>query len=704
MLVLALGAMAAAVIAGLITITGVVRRKNSRLLAVQKSLHTAEELLDKEAEVREAKERLDIALESSSAGVWEIGGGLISFDERTADLFGICHASPMPMQEFADHLRQLMPHCEDACFARLATGDVREADIMEEARLSFANGEERHVNNHAKTLCDEAGKPLRTVGMSIDVTQRVHITEELKRAKDAADAASQAKSSFLSNMSHEIRTPMNAIIGMSNIARASGDMDKIHTCLDTVVASSKHLLGLINDILDLSKIESGKIELFEEDFDFEAAMGDCLRVVAVKARERGQELLVRVAPDVPNCLHGDAMRLMQVLMNLLTNAVKFSPDGCKIVVTATCAQRRGEHVRLKVSVSDQGIGIAPEQMANLFQSFRQADNSITKRYGGTGLGLAISKRIVNMMGGDITVESAPGQGSTFTFTALLRRGEGGQTPRAPRGSFAGRGALVVDTYAEARRYTSTLLRSWGMHCRTAGSLDEAEQALVQQTGGGHSIALVVADDAVPGMCGAHAAGRMAALFPGAAVIRTAMQMEEPGCEKTPVCAGVLQKPFLPGALYRAVAAALAIAPPPAAPAAPAEQAAELCRFPGKRVLLVEDIEINREIVKALLEPAQIEIVEAENGQQAVERFLRTPDAFDLILMDIQMPVMDGYTAARTMRRTAPAGNKTPIVAMTANAFQNDIAMALDAGMNSHISKPVDEDILFRELQKYLGAG
>lgn len=692
-LFIVLGCLAAAIIAGLVVFTAAMRSKNTRLLEVQKSLHTAEELLEKDAQVRETKERLAIVVASSNAGVWEITHGEISFDERMAVLFGIDAPSPMPMKDFAQHLRQCMPEYDDETyFTRLACAEVSESEIIKETKLTFPDGQVRYLNNHAKTLYAADGK-LRTVGMSIDITHRVRTTEELQKAKDEADSANQSKSLFLSNMSHEIRTPMNAIIGMARIARTSDDSDKIQACLDTVLTSSEHLLGLINDILDISKIESGKIELYEEDFDLEDVLEGCLRVITVKARERRQNVKVNLEPGMPTWLHGDSMRLMQVFMNLLTNAIKFSPENAPIEVCIDCPRCEAGRVMLKVSVRDEGIGLSEEQMRNLFQSFSQADSSITKRYGGTGLGLAISKHIVNMMGGDISVKSALGKGSEFCFYVWLKPGK--DAPAALRtDSLAGVNVLVVNGSAEDCEQARDVLSMWGAHCIFANSVAEAKHIAAQQEELGKPITLVMIADPLPDGDGRTAATRLHTCCPAAMLLL--ISDNEDTDEQGSYTA--LPRPLLPGALYTAIMEGLG--KQTSAGIIPCGEAEARHQFGGKRLLLVEDIEINREIVKALLEPTQIIIDEAENGQEAVDLFAQDPDAYSLILMDVQMPVMDGYTAVRTIR-SMECGGRVPIIAMTANAFQEDVSAALAAGMNGHISKPLDEALLLCEMEKHL---
>ncbi len=697
-----LGAFAVLIIAGLATFTLAVRQKNQRLLETQKNLHSAEELLDKDAEIIAAKERLDVALASSKAGVWEVDleNGQCFFDPSTSALYELKDASPLSIPRWVEHLSGKMVDFDDPDYYKLLLNETIVArNVIPEAKVLLENGNFRHIHNYAKTLYSEGGKPLRTIGMSIDITPRVQMAQELQQAKEAADAASQAKSRFLANMSHEIRTPMNAVMGMLKIAGNCTELDRIRKCLATAEASSKHLLDIINDILDISKIESGKLELFHEPFHLERLLRDVTRVISVKTAEKRQELQVRLFGDIPPRFLGDSMRLTQVIMNLLSNAAKFSGLETVIRLEVRCRERSGGRALLECSVADQGIGMTPEQIHNLFQAFQQADNSITKRYGGTGLGLAISAKIVHMMGGDISVRSAPDQGSTFTFTVSLAITDDAPDPeqaealrQAPRMR-----VLILDDDHETADYFCSLLIRHGAVCRGASAGESLEQILRAFEVGGEPVNLVLLDEDE----------RSAGLIER---IETATQKNPPAfvlidgrgeCPLPPDSGNstlsYLQKPVLPSTLLTALAEALGgkrrLAP----------EIEEFCQgYHGKHILLVEDNDINREIVKALLASSGARITEAENGQEAVKTFTARPEDFDLVLMDIQMPVMDGYAASRAIRACGhPAGESVPILAMTANAFREDVEAALAAKMNGHISKPLDEKKMRLEIDKYL---
>lgn len=680
-------------------------RKNLHLLATQKSLHTAEELLAKDAEIIEAKDRLDIALDSSQAGVWEISltDKIFSFDENTAALFGITKPSPIPLTDLVDLLQKRMPDYQDhTYFKRILDSGILDESVLNECKFVFEDGAERYVSNYAKTIYDQQGKPLKTIGMSMDVSQSVKMSADLREAVELADAASQAKSRFLSSMSHEIRTPLNAVLGMIKIAKDSSNQDRIKDCLVKAEDSSRHLLDIINNILDISKIESGKLELFDEHFDLTQVVQSAVNVVGVKAAEKSQDIVVLFDADIPAQVSGDSMRLTQVLLNLLSNAVKFSAEGTKIKVNFKCAERDNAQMTLAVSVRDEGIGLAPDQIRNIFESFRQADGSIAKRFGGTGLGLAITKKIVNMMGGEISVTSTKDEGSEFSFHVRLKLVDATQTPVCPLPLQLRRdlNILVVDGDEDARSGIAALLSAQNIRCRTAGGYWEAVALLAENKTSGNPVNLLLLDYNLPGMGGLEAARRIRADEEPLPEIVLMSPQQSPDLWEEAKQTGInlfLLKPVFPASLYKALADAVE------GPGASADNAPAAPDYAGKRILIVEDIEVNREIAKAILEPSKANISEAANGEEALKMFDADPDSFDLIIMDIQMPVMDGYEAARAIRQCAHTKGATiPIVAMTANAFREDVEAALSAGMDGHVSKPVDAAKLYAELQKYLG--
>jgi signal transduction histidine kinase/CheY-like chemotaxis protein len=522
--------------------------------------------------------------------------------------------------------------------------------------------------------------------------------KERDAALTQAEQASQAKSIFLANMSHEIRTPMNAIIGMTTIARESRDMERKEYCLDKIEDASHHLLGVINDILDMSKIEANKFELSFTDFNFEGMLQKAVNVINFRMDERKLNFSVHIDRNIPP-LYGDEQRLAQVVTNLLSNAVKFTPEGgCIRLDTALEGEDEGL-CTVRVSVADSGIGITPEQRQRLFSSFEQADASTSRKFGGTGLGLAISKRIVLMMGGDITVESEPGKGSVFSFWIKVKRGRPMEKSLlAPGVGWKNLRVLAVDDDDGARNFFTEWSEGMDLFLQTAPS-GEAALACIEKDGP-YDVCFV--DWQMPGMDGIELSRRIKERN-GASVVVLVSAAILAAVETEAKAAGVdafLAKPLFPSAITDCLNQCLG----QETLAADAGEGQERPPgFEGAWMLLAEDVEINREILISLLEPHGLFIDCAENGAQALALFTENPEKYSLIFMDIQMPEMDGYEAARRIRASGAVNAKTiPIIAMTANVFREDIEKCLAAGMNAHVGKPLNMDEVMRTLRTYLG--
>jgi len=520
---------------------------------------------------------------------------------------------------------------------------------------------------------------------------------------EIAEKASNSKSEFLSRMSHEIRTPMNAIIGMTQIARTSNDPDRINDCLVKIDNASKHLLTLLNDILDMSKIEANKLELSKEEFSLEQALTNIYNMMLVKAEEKNQQLTLNIDKNVPSRVIGDELRFSQVVTNLVGNAVKFTPENGSISVEVGTEENDDEYSIIKVCVKDTGIGLSQEQQARLFQSFEQGDGSISRRFGGTGLGLAISKRIVEMMGGRIMVASEPGKGSVFTFTIKVLRCENSiksQPEQLSKDEMEGLRILVADDSVEANEYMKHVLNSLTLDCDNAcdgyEALESAKNAIAQN----HPYDIIFMDYMMPRLNGIEAAKAIQALSNESTAIIMVSIYEWKDIEQEAQDAGVqkhITKPFSPSRVLDVLneAAFKKIKNR----AHKVDLSAD--GFSGNTILIAEDIDINREIVAAFLEHTKVNIYFAENGAQAVEMFRSEPDKYDLILMDIQMPEMDGFEATRQIRRMDIKRAKTiPIIAMTANAFNEDVKKCKEAGMNDHLAKPIEPDTLLVKLNDY----
>ncbi|MDR1514456.1 MAG: response regulator [Synergistaceae bacterium] len=518
---------------------------------------------------------------------------------------------------------------------------------------------------------------------------------ELTRAREEADRASIAKSEFLSNMSHEIRTPMNAIIGMTVLAKSSPDADKRIYCINRIEEASTHLLGIINDILDMSKIEANKLELSFVEFDFEKALKKVVDVINFRVDEKRLNLGVYIDKNIPRCLDGDDQRLAQVVTNLLSNAVKFTPEGGSVRLSAHLADEKDGVCTIQIGVSDTGIGISEEQQAKLFSSFAQADNSTSRKFGGTGLGLAISKRIVDMMGGKIWIESELGRGSTFTFTIRARRAPGRHAPESAKNLSSVR-ALIVDDAAEVREYLKDITDTLGVRCEFAASGEDVCEMIGRN---GYDIFFV--DWKLPGMNGIELSRRIKENFAPDAVIVMMSAVEWGFIEQEAKAAGVckfLRKPIFPCDVSDCLSEFFGDGD------AFTEESdlSETCSFERYRMLLAEDVEINREIMTSILEPTALSIDCAKNGKEALDMFSESPDAYDIVFMDLQMPEMDGYEATRRIRASGfPNASTVPIVAMTANVFREDVEKCLAAGMNDHLGKPLKVEDVFTKLRAYL---
>ncbi|MDR3162097.1 MAG: response regulator [Spirochaetaceae bacterium] len=536
--------------------------------------------------------------------------------------------------------------------------------------------------------------------------------QALIAAKEQAEQFSMAKGNFLSRMSHEMRTPMNAIIGMTAIAQASQDPKKREYCLSKIQEASVHLLGVINDILDMSKIEAGKFELSYTEFDFERMLQRVTNVMNFKFEEKRQNFVVRLGGNVPSGIIGDEQRLAQVLTNLLSNAGKFTPEGGSIALSVNKTAERytpgkNKLCTLHIEVIDTGIGIAPEHQKRLFSLFEQADGSIARKYGGTGLGLSISKSIVELMGGEIWVQSEEGKGATFAFEITVEQGKPPVRNTADfKWDWKQIRILVADDSPEVLDYFKEFADSVGLNCTTASSGGEAYR--IFETAQGKSVGkppfdLVFADWRMPGMNGLELTQLLKQQFGDNVVVIMISASEWSTIEAEAQKAGVngfIPKPLFASVLMDCINSHLV--PPPAA--AKPEQIApsEIAVFNGFTLLLAEDVEINREIVLTLLEDTGIAIETAGNGREVLQKFREAPSKYHIILMDIHMPEMDGFEATRQIRALeAPEARTIPIVAMTANVFREDIEKCLTAGMNDHLGKPIDIEDLMKKLRQYL---
>jgi PAS domain S-box-containing protein len=620
----------------------------------------------------------DVPASASEAQQIQDGKELLYFENRYLHKDGTIRwlawaAAPVPDQQ--------------AIYA--AGRDITERKAVEETLAEYA----RDLQITHRDLEDQAARLAQMV-------------KELEVAKGHAEQAAETKSAFLANMSHEIRTPLNAILGMTALALQTPLTAEQRDYLETVKFSAGSLLALINDILDFSKIEAHRLDLEHSAFELRETVGDAARVLALRASEKGVELAVDVAADVPDALLGDAGRLRQVLLNLLGNAIKFTSQG-EVVLRVTLTGIERGRAGLHFSVTDTGIGIAPEHLEHIFDAFTQADSSTTRRYGGTGLGLAIARRLVDLMGGRLWAESELGRGSTFRFTSFFALADAPADNPTGLSSLEGLRVLVVDDNATNRRILETMLSSWRMKPTAVHDAREALTVLRRAREPHARFNVVISDCQMPGMDGFDLATEVKndkSLGNTPVVMLTSLGQAEHAerCRNIGVEA-CLTKPVkhsdLLDALTNIFHAALQRQPD-----LPAQRPRHSPRR-SLRVLVAEDNAVNRKLVVTLLQKRGHNVRAVEDGRAAVKAVERSAtDSYDIVVMDVQMPVMSGLEATRAIRDSEdPNAPRLPIIALTAHAMQGDRQRCLDAGMDGYLPKPIDVDDLISTVERF-GSG
>ena len=677
---------------------------------IQMELKSALEKMEDVLEQNELQiTKLDMAIHASRVGLWEME--IVKDDP----------VNPNNNFIWSDELRHMLGYNDETDFPNILSSwsdllhpDDKEKTLADftahlldttggtpyniEYRLLKKDGEYSYFHAAGATIRDKNRNLVRVVGTLVDITETKNIILDSERQRIQAEAANKAKSNFLSTMSHEIRTPMNAIIGMTAIGKLSNDVQKKNDALTKIDGASKHLLGIINDVLDMSKIEADKFELLPESFDFEKMLQKIADVINLRVDERRQKFFVHIDKNMPHALIGDDQRLAQVITNLLSNAVKFTPEEGSIRLDCRLLSEENGICRIEISIEDTGIGITDEQKVRLFRSFEQAEATTTRKYGGTGLGLAITKRIVELMDGEIWVESEPGKGSKFIFTFLMKRCVDVKRHLLDENvNWENIRIFVVDDEPEIREFFTVVAENLKISCTVATSGEDAARML--EIDDNYNIYFV--DWKLPGMNGIELARQIHSKVSHNTIVTIFSSIDWGAIEDEARAAGVdifLPKPLFPSMIVDVINTCMNSKTAAGAD----DETGYADDFSGYSILLADDVEINREIVLSLLEPTGLAVDCAENGLQALKMFEDLPDKYDMIFMDIQMPEMDGYEATRRIRALgAPQAKVVPIIAMTANVFREDIEKSMDAGMNGHIGKPIDFDDVLKELRKYL---
>ncbi len=599
---------------------------------------------------------------------------------------------------------EALVHEEDRARVRAAWHDARDgaAQFRCQCRLRRFDGAWRVFDNHGLPQRDNSGAVVSWVGSSTDITEQAAAHDVLMQAKDQALAAGRAKSDFLANMSHEIRSPMNAVLGMLELLQRTPLAPVQRDYAGKAAISAKALLGILNDILDFSKVEEGKLTLDPHPFSVDALLRELAVILSANAAGKDLEVIFNISPELPHWLDGDRLRIQQVLLNLAGNAIKFTERG-EVVLGVTPVEMNDTSMRIAFSVRDTGIGIAPEQIAHIFEGFSQGEASTARRFGGTGLGLAISQRLVGLMGGELAVTSVPGQGSEFAFTLELRR-TAQQGGREINHALQFLHCLVVDDNATCRNVLASMTTMFGWRTETAASGEEALAAAAARR-----FDVIFIDWRMPGLDGWETSARLRALRNGeqpplivmvtahdaALVARTSGQI-------APVLDAMLAKPLTASMLFDSVSTlrqGVASSGDDLASMAAVAAVAE-GSLTGIRVLVVDDNAMNLQVASELLGAVGASVTVADSGQAAIDA-LHAP--FDLVLMDVQMPDMDGYAATAAILARLGAG-APPIVAMTANALASDREAALAAGMADHVGKPFDLAQLIDTIHRHTSGG
>ena len=673
------------------------REAERRLLAQQRQL--AEQVSSRTAELASTADCLHRQGQDLQAIFDNASAGIALFDDRTIrrcnrtmeELFGYAPGELL-------HRTSRALYTDEESFRQVATdfdaAMARREQYRGEYEMLRKDGSRFWCRMWARAI-DPAHAKEGHVGMFEDISAERAVLAELRDAKEMAEDAARARADFIANMSHEIRTPMNAVLGFTNLLLLQAPEGRERAYLERIRTSGQHMLTLVNDILDFSRTGSGQLKLERIEFRLGRVLNGAMAMVAVPARAKGLELVIDVEPGTPSLLFGDPTRLGQVLVNYLNNAVKFSDHG-EVLLSVSVLERQAGSAVLRFEVRDRGIGVREEDLARIFESFEQADSSITRRFGGTGLGLAIARDLARMMGGEVGVDSAPGQGARFWFTATFGCSEHANPPWLALPDLRRAKVLLAAANGQARAATGRMLESMGFGVDAVGSAAECIARLAAADAAREPYRLCYFDVDLPDMIGGDLGLAVAGL--GLARPPQLIALHDGEDTRTGAAATFLTRPVTPSSLFNAAMNAMRGAAGEDTLVSPLPARRADNAYAGCRVLLVEDHDVNRELAIDLLARYGIWTDLAENGAVALQRI--AVEHYDLVLMDVQMPVMGGLEATRIIR-SLPGTAHLTIIALTAHAMPGDRERCLEAGMNDYLAKPLAPEELEEKLRLWL---